>query len=350
MRTLIPAAAFDFEELRFDYGDVVLAAIGWREWESFERSLAEGLACVSAADRDGEEIDAEALRASLVAFRRSHQLLAGEDYLRWLDDRSLSTREMDAHLRRQVLRLRAGQRLEGLLEDHRPGSAALGENARAEAILGGWLRRWAERLARCAAASHRLAADEGEAPGERPVAVSALLDAAAGCPASGLTGASARDRAPRVAALLAAEQGLQERVVTPEEIERRLSAHRLDWQRLRWQEALFASEGAAREAALWVRDQGLALHEVASMARATTSVREAYCAEVPEVSGLLMAAVPGELLGPLAVDEHWRLVCLHERTLPGAADPVLRDRASAEIVEDALARHLAGRVSWHGER
>ena len=62
-----------------------------------------------------------------------------------------------------------------------------------------------------------------------------------------------------------------------------------------------------------------------------------------------MAAAPGELLGPFAGDGSWRLACLRERTSPAVEDPVLRARAAGELVENAIERHLAGRVSWHGK-
>jgi hypothetical protein len=58
----------------------------------------------------------------------------------------------------------------------------------------------------------------------------------------------------------------------------------------------------------------------------------------------------GVVLGPLAVAGGWRLLSLRERTPPAIEDPVLRERAGAELLEDALERHLAGRMSWYGER
>jgi hypothetical protein len=63
-----------------------------------------------------------------------------------------------------------------------------------------------------------------------------------------------------------------------------------------------------------------------------------------------MAAAAGDVLGPLATAGGWRLLSLRDRTPPAIEDPVLRERAGAEVVEDALERHLAGRVSWYGER
>jgi hypothetical protein len=39
LRALIPTPALDFDEFRFDWGDVVLAALGWGEWQALEGSL-----------------------------------------------------------------------------------------------------------------------------------------------------------------------------------------------------------------------------------------------------------------------------------------------------------------------
>jgi hypothetical protein len=348
IRSLVNHPALEYDELRFDYGDVVLAAIGWGEWQSLERSLAEGLACYSDADERGEQVEPTVLHAATVAFRRSRGLIAGDDYLRWLADRSLSVADLSAHIVRAVLRESAAERLDEVLGAHPPGSDALVNAIRGEAILCGLLRSWSERLARCAAAAHGLAA-EGEEPAAFDDAISDLVDAAARCHASGLSETQASERAPRIASLGAAERQFSDRIATPEGIERCLAEHRLDWQRFVWQEVVFASEGAAREAALWVREEGLTLAEAAGMAHARESVREAYCSEAAELSGLLMAASPGELLGPLGGDGSWRLACLHERTPPAVEDPVLRARAAGELVENAIERHLAGRVSWHGE-
>jgi hypothetical protein len=346
VRTLITTPAFAYEELRFDYGDVGLAAAAWGEWQRLERTLAEGLAC--AAHADGEALDADALHSAVVAFRRARGLLAGEDYLRWLQTRSLSSGELTEHLSRAVLRERARENLQGILDEHPPAPTELLERARGEAILSGSLRAWAERLAGCAAAARGLSTD-GEPPAASSASVSALRGAIAGCPCSGLTSEQAQERAPRLASLLLAEGIFRDGILTRQRIERCLSAHRLDWQRLVWEEAVFATEGAAREAALWVGEDRMALGDVAAMAHVATLEREAYCTEVPELSGLLMGAVPGELLGPVASDGAWRLLRLRERVAAAAEDAALRDRAGEELMRDALDRHLAGRISWNGE-
>ncbi len=349
MRTVVNTPAFDFDELRFEWADVVLAAIGWGGWQQLERTLAEGLACMSDAEDRGEQVDAETLHASVVTFRRARGLLAGEDYVRWLADRSLSTEDVRAHFARAGLRERAGDRIDDVLRTHRPQPRQLAETIRGEAILSGRLHSWAVRLARCAAAALGL-----RSAGEEPLAPStdetaAVLAAAASCPTSGLIEADARNKAPRVAALQTAERVFSDRVVTPERLERCFAEHQLGWQRFVWEEVTFAAEGAAREAALWVREEGMALGEVAGLAHVPANVREAYSDDVSELSGLLAAAVPGELVGPLDGDGGWRLVRMRERTPPGLSDAALHERASTELVEHALERYLAGRVTWHGE-
>jgi len=323
---------------------VVLAAIGWGEWQLLERSLAEGLAYADAAEDRSEQPDAESLHAAVVAFRRARGLVAGDDYLAWLSERSLSPADVEAHLARAQLR---GRRAD-LVETARPDAERITLAIRAEAILGGHLRGWAERLARCAAAARGLAVGGGEPPGPAGADV-ALTDAALRCPSSGLTEDGVRARSATVTALLEAEREFCDRVVTGERIERCLGAHGLDWQRFVWEEVAFTSEGAAREATLWIREDGTELAEVAGLARSAVETRKAYAYDEPELAGLLAATAPGELLGPLAGDRGWRLLRVRERTPPGVADRVLLDRARAEIVEDALERHLAGRVKRHGE-
>ncbi len=347
MRTLVNSPAFDFDETHVDWGDVVLASIGWGDWQRIERALGEGLALVSDAEDRGERFGADALHRSAVALRRARGLLAGEDYLRWLAERSLSTEDVDAYLARAALRERAAGRPGGASGFDRSDPRALATAIRAEAILSGQLQLWAERLARCAAAARGLEAGGEEPPSASRDAVDALVRAAAKCPASGLDDDLARDRAARVAALQVAETAFSDHVVTRERIERCLCEHRLDWQRFVWEEVTFAAEGAAREAALWVREQGMGLREVASLAHLAANTRVAYSADVSELAGLLVAAAPGELVGPLAGEAGWRLVSMRERTPPAFDDAVLRARAGAELVEHALARHQAGRVRWH---
>jgi hypothetical protein len=93
----------------------------------------------------------------------------------------------------------------------------------------------------------------------------------------------------------------------------------------------------------------MALGEVAALAHVSAHVRAAYSEDVPDLSGVLAGAAPGELIGPLAVAGAWRLICMRQRTTPVINDVAMRERAGAEVVEHALERYLAGRVTWHVE-
>jgi hypothetical protein len=350
VHTLVNDPAFDFGELCFDWGDVVLAAVGWGAWQQLERWLAAALASAADARAEGDPIETEAPRDATLAFRRARGLLSADDYLNWLAERGLSTDDVRAHLTRAAL----CERVAGDTRSPRPPANAdtvgLVAAIRAEAVLSGRLRGWAERLARAVAAERGLAAAGLEAPSASETETAALIESIAACEACGLSASQAAERAARIAPLLAAEREFEAHVVTSERIERCLEDHRLDWQRLVWEEVEFASAGAAREAALEVRADGLALGEVAVALRAPIHLREAYCGDLAELAATMIAAVPGELLGPFAAGEAWRLACVRERRPPAAQDPVLRSRAAAETVADALERHLAGVVSWHVER
>lgn len=349
MRTIVNRMAFDFDEVRFDWGDVVLAAIGWGEWQRLERSAADGLASACAAEQGGEQVDATVLRDSVVRLRRARGLLAGEDYERWLADWSLCTEDVRAYFADAAPGRRAVDGVANQSADHRRDTGQLARAIRSAAILSGRLQSWAERLANSAAAAAGLTALGEEAPTVPRDVIAGLLKSAGACRASGLDEAQARTRAPRIAELHAAERTFADQVVKPERIKRCIAEHRLDWQRFAWEEVSFAGEGAAREAALLVREGGMGLADVAGLSHAAIGIREAYFEDATELAGVLAAAAPGELLGPLAGEGGWRLVRVRERTPAAGDDIALHDRARTELLEDALGRYLAGRVTWHGE-
>lgn len=347
MHTLVDTPAFRFEDNEFAWADVVLAAVAWGEWQQLERSLAEGLACAAESDELGERVDGEATHADVVSFRRARRLLAGDEYLGWLAERSLSTVDLRSHLERNALHRHAGASLEQVLAAHAPGPDQLAATIRAEAILSGRLQAWAERLVRCAAAGRGLAAAGETSPAPAEGSVTAVLEALAASPASGLR--PDRGRATQILAMLAAYEAFCDRAVTQERLERCLSEHSLGWQRFVWDEVTFAREGAAREAALLVREERTPIRAIAALGHTTLDTREAYFEQASELAGLLAASAPGDVIGPLACDGGWRLVWLRERTPAAIEDIALRERARTELVEDALARHLAGRVHWYGQ-
>jgi len=349
------APAFVYEGQSFDVADVLLAAIGWGEWQQLELSLAEGLERAERAERMGQPVPAEEVRREVVAFRRARGLISGEDFDVWLASRGLKTGDLDEHHARRLLCDRAdadgGRPGDGRsFADTRapykpPKSLPSAELALKEALLSGALRSWAERLARCLGADRALAGDRDSVAADNQ-ARAALERAAAAAPVS-LLSAQAVQRAPRIADLLTAERRLREITLTCERIERCLADHALDWRLMRWQQARFASEGAAREALIWISEQGLSLADVAAMARAPVSEHSAYSGEVPDLAVRLLSAGPGEPAGPVQEQGEWRLLCLRDCAEPDIEDPTLRERARDELMDGVLERHLAGRIAWH---
>ena len=73
-----------------------------------------------------------------------------------------------------------------------------------------------------------------------------------------------------------------------------------------------------------------------------------YLADVePELMPSLLAAQPGELVGPVEHDDAFVLLAIHGRTPPASTDPELRQRAETEALERAVARAMESRVEWH---
>jgi hypothetical protein len=98
-----------------------------------------------------------------------------------------------------------------------------------------------------------------------------------------------------------------------------------------------------------VRQDRTPIRVVADLGHTRLDTREAYFDQASELAGLLAASAPGDVIGPLAYEGGWRLVWLRERTPAAIEDTALRERATTQLVEDALARHLAGRVHWYGQ-
>jgi hypothetical protein len=241
------------------------------------------------------------------AFRRSRKLLSADDTAAWLAAWGITVDEWLAHVRRQVLR-----------EQHRvpqPVPAQPGEDDAAwvEGIVSGTLEDTAQRLARA-------------------LSVHVAL---------GRTGTS------DCAELDRSVSEFSERCASPERVARMIDEHHLDWTMLDLVQADLRSEGAAREVLYGVREDGATLEQMASTASEDVEVSQVTIAELtPESSGLLAGARAGEVVGPLPVGEHWRVMVVAERREPVVSDPMTVRRASEMLVERAVRREASQRVRW----
>ena len=265
-------------------------------WPAFVVATQAGLAL----DRD---VPTEDLRAAATAFRYERGLLAAADFRRWLDEARLTSADLAGVLRRTLLRERHEW------PDTEPDI---------EPVL------WAELIC----------------TGTMATLVREATDRLAAAHALQLKG-------PDPLGLHAALEEFAARVADADEVERRLAQHRIDWLRVTGDEAAFAHEGAAREARLLVRE-GEPLADVARLAGVAATARERLIEVAPPVvAGKLAAAVPGELVGPWEQDGEWRLVVVTAKTPPRAEDAELRERATRELLDEALARLSAGQLRRH---
>ena len=350
MRLPLDETAFTFDERPVAIGQVVLAAVSWGAWARLLRRLELGVVAIARLEQAGQELADEDLRPQLIAWRRARRLLAAEDYNAWLTARELTLEDMSAYLRRTTAAERLGDDPNGLGAAAPPDPDGAASAAFPEAIVSGELRSWAERLARQAAGARALAARGLDADEANQNGVEALLSKARADPRSGLGEIPAERLAAWAADELAREHAwerLAREVADENRIGLCVRSHHLDWQWLAWDEATFAREDVALEAAMWVRDEGVALTAIAERAASPASAGEAYGWDAGELLALLVGTRPGELVGPVSTGQGWRLLHLRERVLPTSADQQIRARAIEELLEDALAPHLAGRVEWH---
>jgi hypothetical protein len=124
--------------------------------------------------------------------------------------------------------------------------------------------------------------------------------------------------------------------------------NRAGWTRLDLQYLVHADEMVVREAALCVRldgrelaevaaDGGLDLHETSLMLEDTE----------PMLRTRLLAAGPGELIGPCVADTDHQLVLVLRRIPPRLDDAAVRRRAEETIIRRALAAEVNRYVTWH---
>jgi hypothetical protein len=265
------------------------------------------------------------VRAAAAAFRRERRLLSAEEMEAWLARRGLSAGVWMRWVRGELARAEGG-------DDGEPDAVAL----YAEALCSGALARAARRLAELLVAPEPHAADG--APAVDPAPLAAL----------GVDPDGARPVLDALAAGEAALERLAERVASPQAIDERIRARQTDWLAVGFRALTVGAEPAAREALLCVRDDGMALEEVADLAAAPLSREQSLLADAPPaLREHLLSASPGEPIGPLERDGAVALLIVDDKRAPGADDPEVVRRARDELLARTLQREVTTRVRWH---
>ena len=345
MRELVNQPLLSAGGTAWTYGDALLLGLLTGVWSLFERDVTEGLAL----EASGVEAPEDDVRAAIVAFRRERRLLAAEDLRVWMGERGLDGQAVQDCLRRAVLRAGAGrQAARDAVASFPVAASRLAGALPAEAFVSGTLRRCGESLADRAVA---LAAGEPQ-PADPRLVDPRLVDALERAAGAGLDrgfGQDLHDRAALVVGADAAYRAFLDRAAGEERIVARLRDRRLDLTKVRFDEVRFGNVDAAREAWQCLRADGMCLPQVAARAGVECIAQEAEIGDLARtLRPGMIAGRPGELVGPLQVDDEWQLAVVHDRRTPTLADREIRRRLTEEVAARALARQAAGRVHWHG--
>jgi hypothetical protein len=136
--------------------------------------------------------------------------------------------------------------------------------------------------------------------------------------------------------------------ITPEALHSLLDMRKADWIRVDCRTLVFPLAAAAREAALLVRDDGMALAEVASQAGVEMREHSLYLEDAADELGkALLSARTGELLGPVALADRFALVLVDDKVEPALDDPEILRRVQEAARQRAIEREVVNRVTWH---
>ncbi len=305
--------------------DVVAAARRWGDWARLEEEVRRGLACAEHADDTGDDVAEDDLETAAQEFRYERDLISGQDMQAWLDRWSLDAADWMEYLRRRLLRERWGAEVAAIAAEHPVEPEDVEEVLHAEAVCSGFLERLARKLAGRASAAAR-ARDEGWI-GAEP---------------------SGDGLGPALERIDAGFRSFCDHVVTPAALAAQVAAHRLEWVRAHCRCLALPTIEGAREAALCVREDGMDLDEVARSAGATAEVAHAFLDGYDDtLRDALLAARPGDLLGPIVSGDRFVVILVHDKVLPSLDDPVVRRRAQERLLDSALAREVHDRVEWH---
>lgn len=152
---------------------------------------------------------------------------------------------------------------------------------------------------------------------------------------------------PTTAELDEAMEEFARAAASPERLEKTIIEQRLPWTTLELGALDLPSEDAAREVLYGLREDRRSLLEIAAQAGRTPKRVRTTLEELPgELGPYFVSARPGEVLGPLAVPDGWRVVVVQSRREPSSEDPDARRRARAHVIAGAVRRERERRVRW----
>lgn len=313
-RSTLERRLFSVGGRTYRYDDVVRAARVSGELDELERQTAEGIAALDRLAAEGHAQEESDVEAAATTWRHERSLLAGDEMEAWLARWELQPSDWRGHLQRRLARSMHSDDLSDSLARFTPHAKRVEDALWAEAVCSGSLARWARQLAGRAAAAEAI----GRPQSEDPAALDDALDE------------------------------LSRRARTQETSKKLLEARQVDWLRVACDLLVLPEEGMAREAALCIREDGMSLEEVAEHAGVAVTEQNALLEEVPApLAEQLLSAVPGDLVGPVAVGDTYVVATVRDKRPPTIEDPVVQERLNEELPRRAVETEINNRVRWH---
>jgi hypothetical protein len=308
--------------------DVLAAAELRGDWSRVEERARENLALILFAEQNEEAgVAEESIDEAAAEFRYERDLITSEEMESWLARWELDADSWLDWIHASLLRKRLAEGV--VLPDPEADAEELDLAVRAEAVCSRDLERFARRLAARVAIGER--EKEFSMSGDDP----------------GRGGLTTLNRSEALASLEQSFQRFREQVVTPAALSARIAEHRTDWTRVDCHVARLADEGAAREAAIAVRQDGADLARVVAEIGQDTEDGIVFLDEMePEIRDALLSARRGELVGPARIGDEFVLVHVLNKIPPVPDDPEVRERAESSLIESLVSHEIDNRITW----
>jgi hypothetical protein len=348
MREILMRPVFRVRDESYSWGDVVMAAALWGDWDRTRDEARAGLACLHSYRVAGRSLPDAEIEDAAVEFRYAHELVAAEEAEAWLTSWGLTATQWMEYIRRAVMRQKLASRIPELVARHPISDDELASASGAEAICSGLLSRLAPKLAARAAMHDRIrAARQNGGPLFPERAVAEIVESIP-WPAVGLDEERLLASSRKVAVAELALREFRAEALTPRALADQISSHHLEWIRVAYQTLAYPAEAMAREALLCVREDGMGFEELARDSGVAELREELHW--IGELKGALHAALlgarAGDVVGPFAKGNTHTLHRLTMKRLPTAEDEEVRGRAERSILTRALAAELQERVKW----
>jgi hypothetical protein len=311
-------------------------------WEEFLRAVESQK---RALEQEREPND-EAIDAAVQAFRYEHDLITAEETERWLAERGLTLSDFGDYFGRRFWRDTIDA-APGQPTDYYAAPSEARELFVADLMLSGQLARMATAL------SWRVAAGAGEQPLPEVERISAARQEFIGRlkPISlaewQLSAGRDEEWLNKLAGLEANFRIYCERLLTPQARDRELGTLRLPLTVFEVELIEFDSHDAAREARLCVREDNMAMEEVATEGRYPYRREKLLLEKIaPDVQQRFLSANAGDLMEPMELDGGHRLCRIIAKKEPDPQDPEVRGRVEQRLLDRHFAELSSRLVHW----